>query len=271
VTAYLAIASTRFRMLLQYRAAALGGVFTQTFFGLVRISILEAFVRANPAASPMTLPQLVGYVWLGQAALAMFPWNTDKEIRESIRSGGVAYELCRPLDLYHAWASRILAWRLAPTLLRLVPMFFLAMVVLPAVGLETWALRPPASLLAGGVWLLSMAGALLLSTAVSMLLQISLFWTISGKGIQVLAQSLTTLLGGLIIPLPLFPEWAQSVLRALPFAGLVDLPSRIYTGHITGSAALATLGVQLGWTVALVVLGRHLLGRGVRRVVVQGG
>ncbi len=40
------------------------------------------------------------------------------------------------------------------------------------------------------------------------------------------------LLSGMVDPLPLFPEWAQVALRSLPFAGLVDLPFRIYTGHI---------------------------------------
>jgi len=34
------------------------------------------------------------------------------------------------------------------------------------------------------------------------------------------------------VPLPLFPTWAQAALRWLPFAGLVDLPFWIYTGHI---------------------------------------
>ena len=36
---YLAIVSARFRMLLQYRAAAIAGLWTQVFFGLVLIMI----------------------------------------------------------------------------------------------------------------------------------------------------------------------------------------------------------------------------------------
>jgi ABC-2 type transport system permease protein len=116
-----------------------------------------------------------------------------------------------------------------------------------------------------------MAGALVLSTALTMLLQISMFWTISGKGVQVFATSLATLLGGLVIPLPLFPDWVQPIFRALPFAGLMDLPGRIYTGHIAGGDALAAIGGQLVWTVVLVLVGRWFLSRGVRRVVVQGG
>jgi ABC-2 type transport system permease protein len=102
-------------------------------------------------------------------------------------------------------------------------------------------------------------------------MSISLLWTISGEGIAVLATALVALLNGMTIPLPLFPEWAQPVLRALPFAGLLDLPARLYTGHIPASDVGWVLAHQLGWTAALVALGWWLVVRATRRLVVQGG
>ena len=69
---YLAILAARFRTLLQYRAAAAGGVFTQSFFGLMRIMILEAFYRSTAQTQPLSMAQMIGYVWLGQATFAMF-------------------------------------------------------------------------------------------------------------------------------------------------------------------------------------------------------
>jgi ABC-2 type transport system permease protein len=271
MTGYWSIASTRFRALLQYRGAALAGVFTQVFFGLVHVMILEAFYRASSARPSLRFEQAVGYVWLGQAMLALFPWNVDRDIRDLIRSGTVAYELCRPLDLYTLWFARAIALRTAPTILRLVPMFVIAIVILPLVGLPEWRLQPPPSLAAGAMWLAAMLGALLLSCALTTLMTITLLWTVSDQGIANLLTSLTTVLGGLVIPLPLFPEWAQPVLRALPFAGTMDLPGRIFTGHIPAGQAGWVLVSQLGWSAALVVLGRWLLGRGVKRLVVQGG
>ena len=118
---YRAILSARFRMLLQYRAAALAGLWTQIFFGLVLLMIYEAFYRSTTVRQPMTFAEVVSYVWLGQALLAMLPWNADAEIRAMVRSGAVAYELCRPVDLYSLWYARALAWRTAPTILRAVP------------------------------------------------------------------------------------------------------------------------------------------------------
>ena len=37
---------------------------------------------------------------------------------------------------------------------------------------------------------------------------------------------------GLIIPLPLFPDWLQPLLYWQPFRGLADVPYRIYGGNI---------------------------------------
>jgi ABC-2 type transport system permease protein len=268
---YRAILSARFRMLLQYRAAAIGGLWTQIFFGVVLISIYEAFYRSTAVEQPMTFPQVVTYVWLGQALLAMLPWNADAEVRAMVRSGAVAYELCRPVDLYGLWYARALAWRSAPTVLRAVPMCIIAAVVLPLVGLDEWRLAPPPSAGSALAFAATLLCTLLLGCALTTLINSSLLWTISGEGAVLVLTAIVTFFSGMLIPLPLFPEWAQPVIYALPFAGLADLPFRVFTGHIAPASAIAVIAHQLVWTVALVLLGRWLMARGVRRVVVQGG
>ncbi len=260
---YLALISARFRTLLQYRAAAVAGLCTQLFFGLVLVMIYEAFYRSSPAAQPMAYPDVVTYVWLGQGLLAMLPWNVDAEIRALIRSGNVAYELLRPLDLYNAWYCRVLALRTAPTLLRAVPLFTIALLFL--------GMQPPASPASAAAFIVAETAALLLGCAITTVMSISLLWTISGDGISQLVPALVLILSGMIVPLPLFPAWAQPVLSALPFRGLIDVPFRLYLGHIPPQELPGLAAQQLGWTAAFVVLGRALLARGKRRLVVQGG
>jgi ABC-2 type transport system permease protein len=258
-------------MLLQYRVAAIGGIWTQIFFGLVLIGIYEAFYRSTTRRPPMAFEQIVDYVWLGQALLAMLPWNADSEVRAMVRSGAVAYELCRPVDLYGLWFARALASRTAPTVLRAVPLCMFASAVLPAVGLGEWRLGLPPSAASAAAFVAAMACTLLLGCALSTLINISLLWTISGEGAVLVITTLVMFLSGMIMPLPLLPDWLQWIVLALPFAGLVDLPFRIFTGHIPAAAVLPVIEHQLFWTAALVVFGRWLLRRGLRRVVVQGG
>ncbi|MBI2501885.1 MAG: ABC-2 family transporter protein [Candidatus Latescibacteria bacterium] len=260
---YLAVFSARLRMLLQYRAAAFAGLATQLFWGLIRVMIFEAFYRTTTSPQPMNYAQVVDYVWLGQALLALLPIWMDTEVRAMMRNGTVVYELVRPLDLYNFWYARALASRLAPTLLRALPLGGLALLF--------FGLAPPVSPAAGLAWLLTVLGALLLGGAISTLLNISLMWTIAGEGIFQIVAACVVLLSGMIVPLPFFPDWMQVALKSLPFAGLVDLPFRLYTGHIPAAEAPAIFAGQLAWTAALVGLGRLVLRRGIRRLVVQGG
>jgi ABC-2 type transport system permease protein len=268
---YLHIAGTRFRALLQYRGAALGGLFTQTFFGLVRIMVLSAFYAASAAPPPMPLASVVAYVWLGQAMFLLFPWRPDPDVAEPIRTGNIAYELCRPLDLHTVWMARALAMRTAPVLLRLVPMLVVAAAIMPAIGLPEWRLPAPASPTALVVGIAAFAGAVALSAALTTLVHVGLLYTVGGDGIPILVGTVAVLLGGLIVPLPLFPAWAQPWLVALPFAGILDLPARAYTGAIAAADAPWVLVHQAVWTAILVGLGRLFLARQLRVVALQGG
>jgi len=268
---YLAIVSARFRMLLQYRAAAIAGLWTQICFGFVLIMIYEAFYLSSAGPPPIAFSQVASYVWLGQALLAMMPWNADPELRAMVRSGAVAYELCRPIDLYSLWFARALAWRTAPTVLRAVPMVVFAMVVLPWLGLGEWRLAPPASLAAGLGFAAALCAAIALACAISTLVHASLLWTLAADGVVMLTTTAVSFLSGMIVPLPLFPDRVRAVLEWLPFAGLVDSPYRIYIGDLPPGELAIVLGRQLAWTLVLVVLGRWLIARGVRRIVVQGG
>ena len=260
---YWAILRARCLLLLQYRAAAFAGFVTQFFWGLMRVMIFAAFYHSTTHAQPMSFAQVRTYVWLGQALLVLIPWNLDAEVAAMIRTGNVAYELLRPLDLYAFWYCRALALRTAPGLMRALPMFIIA-------GLF-FGLQPPPSWAAVGAFVAAMLGAVLLSSAITTLLTLTTLWTVAGDGVQYLFFSGAMLLSGMVIPLPLFPAWAQPILAALPFRGLIDAPFRLYNGGLPPSELGWILAHQLLWTAAFVLIGRLALARGVRRLVIQGG
>ncbi len=268
---YVAVLAARFTMLLQYRAAAFAGFATQLFWGAIKLMIFAAFYAVASSDQPMTLPQVVIYVWLGQALLGLLPWNVDPELADKMQSGGVAYELLRPLDLYGFWFARTVALRTATTSLRAVPMVATVGVGLPLIGLDAWALPPPPSWAAAGLFCASLCATVMLASAITMLLHVALIWTVSGRGFNAIMTGLVIVLSGLTIPLPLFPDWMQGFLYWQPFRGLADVPFRIYSGHIAIDAAAFEIALQIAWTVVVVAIGRAVLGFARTRVVVQGG
>jgi len=270
VSPYSATLSARFRTLLQYRAAALAGFGTQLFWGFLKIMVLEAFYRSTTISPPMTFREVVSYVWLGQAMLTMLPWNVDSDIRQMVKTGGLVYELLRPVDVYGLWYARTLALRTAPMILRAIPLFFFAGVVLPFIY-PPWALTPPPSLASAMAWACSMAGSLLLGCAITALMHAMLPFTIAAEGVVRFVPAVVLVFSGMVAPLPLFPDWMQPFLNALPFRWLADMPFRIYAGHVSPADGLRGCALQLAWTAAMIVGGHRLLGRGLKRAELFGG
>ena len=82
---------------------------------------------------------------------------------------------------------------------------------------------------------------------------------------------LVIVFSGQLVPLNFFPQSVQPLLHLQPFAGLVDIPFRIYFANLAGSVALQSLALQAGWTLALIALGRIAMERVMRRLEMQGG
>ena len=78
-------------------------------------------------------------------------------------------------------------------------------------------------------------------------------------------------LSGMVVPVVFFPPWLEAAARALPFTSVVQVPAEIFLGKHRGGGALAAVGLQVAWALALFVAGRVVLARAVRRVVVHGG
>lgn len=268
---YRAIFDSRAREELQYRAAAFAGLFTQVVFGFMIIMVLLAFYASSDTPSPLSIAQTVVYVWLAQALLGLMPWNVDPAAREAIRTGDVVQELLRPVETYRMWYARALAWRCVRTGLRFVPMVTLAILVFPLIGLGRLAMSLPASMVALALFGVAVMLSALLSTAVTLLVQVVMLWTVSADGVLRIVPAIAMFLSGGLIPLPLFPDWMQPFMALQPLRGLVDTPSRLYSGDLIGAEALSALLWSVGWVVVLVAIGRWGLKRGLRRMVVAGG
>jgi len=264
---YLSFFKIRIKNGLQYRAAAYAGIATQFAWGGMTLLMFWAFYQNGQNSFPMTFPKLSSYIWLQQAFLALFmAWYFDNDIFNAITSGNIAYELCRPVDIYSMWFTKNMAIRLARTILRCMPILIVA-IFLP----KPFNISLPASPLAGILFIVSMFIGFLVLIAFSMLIYISTFYTISPLGIRILATSVVEFFAGAIIPLPFFPNSLQTIMYALPFASMQNTPFLIYNGYVAGTAILWSMLMQVGWLFGLVIMGRLLMKRALKKVVVQGG
>ena len=69
---------------------------------------------------------------------------------------------------------------------------------------------PPASGAAAVCFLISLTATVALASAITMLMHVALIWTLSGRGFNTVMTGVVIVFSGLVIPLPLFPDWLQT-------------------------------------------------------------
>ncbi len=257
----------RFIKGLQYRAAALSGMVTQFVWGALEILLFRAFYEAAPDSFPMEFQALSSYVWLQQAFLALYMvWFWESELFDSITTGNVAYELCRPVRLYNMWFTRGMAVRLSKAVLRCMPILLFAW-FLPA----PYGLALPGSFDTWFFTLLSMTLGFLFVVAFGMIVYMSVFYTISSQGIKLIVTSLSEFLSGSVIPLPFLPDGIRKIVYLLPFASAQNVPYRIFGGDLKGHDMYVSLLGQVFWLAIFFIIGRILERNAIKHVVIQGG
>ncbi|MEO6121151.1 MAG: ABC-2 family transporter protein [Acidimicrobiales bacterium] len=259
---YFELAKQTFRRKTAYLAATAAGVFTNTVFGFLLAYVLLAVYEQRSDVGGFDPVDAVTFTFVAQGLLLVVGLFGDNEIVDRIRTGEVISDLSRPVD-YQAWWAAAAYGRAAFNLVfRGVPPFI--------VGALAFDLRLPAAT----TWpwfLLSVTVAVAVGYSWKFLLSLTGFWVVDGRGAAAMGWVLSAFLSGMYVPLVFLPDGLASVARALPFAAMLQLPVEVFLGKHPGAGAAGVVALQVAWGVALLGLGRLVLARAVRRVVVNGG
>lgn len=263
---YPAVAGYGFRRYATYRVATVTGVFTNTIFGFILSYAFIALWTERPQLGGYEQAQALTFVWVAQALIggvALMGGSFMEELQERIRSGDVAIDLYRPVDLQLWWLAADLGRAAFQVVARgVVPMVVGALAFDLALPADPW------------VWLsflLAVWGAVLIGFGVRYMGALAVFWLMDGAGVNLMVMLLGTFCSGMLLPLTVFPGWLGSVLQALPWAGMVQVPADVLLGRYSGWALLGALAFQAVWALVLLGAGRVLQAAATRKVVVQGG
>jgi ABC-2 type transport system permease protein len=262
---YAALARLGYRRYAAYPAATAAGLFTNVFFGFLLAYVLLAVYDVRDEVGGYDEADTITYVWLTQGLLSVVasfgPSWTELALR--VRSGNVATDLQRPLDLQRLLLAQDAGRAAYQLLFRAVPPFLVGALVFEVIA--------PEGVLRWLAFALSVCLAVVVSFAIRFLVNLMSFWLLDYRGPTMIAQVVSFLLSGLIIPLAFFPDPYGDIARVLPFASMLQLPVDIFVGAASGWEVLAVLALQAFWATVLLGAGRAVLAGGTRKLVVQGG
>lgn len=239
------------------------GLVTNVVFGFVRAAVLTAAVNSGSAFGGYDHGTIGAYTWLSQGLLGSIAFWSVPNIVERIKTGDVAIDFLRPIDMQWAHMSEYLGRASYALLPRGLPSV--------VIGALTFGLAVPSTVgpyVLGGI-------SLLLAMAVSFLSMFTVclagFWMVETRGLRALHMICGTFLAGLFAPVHLFPHWLQILAYCTPFPSMLQWPIDVLSGRTVGWAALGLVAAQIFWFFALLAAGQLALRAGRRKLEVQGG
>ena len=96
------------------------------------------------------------------------------------------------------------------------------------------------------------------------------FWLEDAKSIHFIYQKLVFVLGGMLLPLDIFPQWLENISKSLPFSYIAYYPAKLWVKFST-EAFFSVILWQFIWIV-IGIISIYLLFRLVsKKLSINGG
>ncbi len=262
LTRYLFISRISARQQWVYRGElAARAVSTVLFLG-VFVALWTAAYSFNQQEAMVgyTLPQILWYLAMTES-IALSTSRIFFDISESVKAGDLAYLLIRPISYPLN--------QVAHSLGNSVPRFVLNLLIASAV-VALGAGEISGSWSGFAAFLLMACLALILDALIAVLIGLTAFWLEEIMPVFLIYQKLLFTIGGLFLPLEMFPDWLQRIAAWLPFRFITNAPARIFV-HFDPAVFVISLAGQVAY---ILVIGAILTGiwwAAQRRLVVHGG
>jgi ABC-2 type transport system permease protein len=271
---YLEFSRIGFVNILAFRLRYYTGILTYLINVTVYYFIWSAVFRAQSGAAAnggvssasiggYNLPQMLTYISIGWI-IRSFYWNTiDQEMAYEVIEGKIAMDFIKPVSIQWMWIARAIGESAFRLIMLTAPTAVVVALIFPVRGPASWS--------SFAMFLAAVAGSFLLMGAINFMIGTL---AIPLKSILALIRAkywLIELLSGLLIPMTIFPKWAQTACFWLPFEHIAFTPLQLYLGKLSGAAAGEALAVEWFWVAALLWLGKLWWDRATQKITIHGG
>lgn len=254
------------RVALRSQVTYLWDLLLSTLFLVVIMFVFVQLWKVTYAATPSSafagygLPQIIWYLVATESIVTSLP-RIHSTIDGGVKNGDLALRLNKPYSYLLFHYSTFLSQGLLQLGLKLAVGGLTAYLLVG--GFRFYWPGIPALLL---IYLTTQAINFCYSAAVGL----AAFWLEDITGLYFVVDRLKWILGGMLLPLELYPDSIRTVVERLPFRYMIAGPAHLFV-YFNWAEAGRLLAAQGFWTVLFSLLCWLLYRMGVRRVDVNGG
>ncbi len=255
---YWEIFKANYQVNYSYRAAVVIQTVRELVITGLFIFLWQVLFRSNNSIGGYTFKSIVVYYILVRVFDRFYTFMPARFLSRHIRTGDLSNYLVKPLNYFRYMAAFSFGYRSAVSTVTVLIALCLFL-FFPSV------ISYPPNL----IYSLSFVGFAILSWVlfyeIAFLFGITSFWTTEIGNIRIAVDQLILLLGGLWIPLNMFPQEVVKVLDYLPFKYLFYYLVQVYQGKIAYPQLVRNFFIELFW-IGLFWLGIQLFWKkGVQR------
>jgi ABC-2 type transport system permease protein len=184
-----------------------------------------------------------------------------KDVNKDIQSGDVAYQLNKPYNYVFYHLSKSFSHRIIGFLMTFLIGAILIYFMVGGISFS-WITLP--------FIVITIVLALVLDFFMMMSIALLAFWFEDTNSFRWIYEKILFTIGGMLVPLEIFPKWLANISNVLPFSFVAYHPAKLFVNFDMNNF-LKVIGVQSVYIIIFLAVALIIYKVGARRVNINGG
>lgn len=184
-----------------------------------------------------------------------------REVNADIQGGGIAYQLNKPYSYIGYYFSKSMTYKIISFVITFLIGAVLVYYMIGGIAISMSILP---------FIIITVLLALILDFFMLLCIALLAFWFEDTTSIRWIYDKILFTVGGMLVPLEIFPNWLRHISEVLPFSFAVYAPAKLFV-NFEMSRFIETAGIQISYIALFIGLSILIYKKGIRRVNINGG
>lgn len=250
-----------FKARLSYRTSTMVNLLVDLLLIFINIYLWRAIYDNRVTINGFSESEMILYIILVRVLRMLYPFGVTKSYAEMVKSGNIAAMLLKPISVEGQTLSSAVGNSIYSILFCCLPSILL---------IPFWRLEDTISLSKMGLALFGALNAYIFVYLYEMIFGALSYYTKSTWGIELLKNTIMTLMAGELLPIAMYPRFLQMLVQNLPFGSIYNLPISLLIENEIENVSRNFIILLLS-NIVMYAIYRLISARMILHITIQGG